>query len=442
MGRKVAWCALVLSLVGFVPSLALAQTFDFDGSPDDPNYANDPNNQPYDPTDWMTSVNWSEGGSDPFFEPLPDLFTRVEIEEDKYGVNAPVIGPGDVAEAGGVRIGRAGGSSLQGTGLLTITGGTLTLADGGFTCELLGDDCSRLRVGNAQVTLDAERFPGTFDVQGGTTTTDTLWIGSGSQGTVTMSGGVINTRNHVYFDWTFDPSSAAGPSPFSSELNMTGGTINVATQFTMHRTSIMNLDGGDIFVTGAARLGTELDNPGASQGGAQDPNVTVTISDGLLEAGGFLQIGGSITIDGGTLRANNFNEGVSAGTIEINDDGILQFNNAQESVIDVQNLITGGTITTTSGSPLVVEVVDVGGTDFTQVSVDSGIPGDFNMDGDVNGLDFLLWQQNPGVGPLSDWEGNYGFTSLGATVTVVPEPASVVLSLFVALSFGFGGRRR
>lgn len=434
----------VVILVWLASQLAMAQdVFDFDGTPDDPNYASDPNNQPYDPTDWMTSVNWNNGGADPVpeFGALPDFTIRVEIEEDKYGSNAPVIGPGDTAEAYGVRIGRAGGGNLLGTGLLTITGGTLTVRDGGINCQLLGgDSCSRLRVGNAQVIDDNERFPGTFNVEGGTTTTDTLWIGSGSRGTVNMSGGVINTRNHLYFDWTFDASTAPGPDPNSSALHMTGGTINVDDQFVMHRTSILNLDGGDIFVDGAARLGTQLDNPGASQGGAQDPNVVVSITDGLLEAGGFLQIGGAISIDGGILRANNFNEGVSVGTIDVNSNGILQFNNAQESVSAVQALITGGTITTSGGSPLVVEIVDVGGTNFTQVSVDSGIPGDFNMDGNVDGLDFLFWQQDPNVGPLTDWEGNYGFTSISAAVTSIPEPTSAMLALAASISLAF--RRR
>lgn len=448
MFRILAGFASMAVLVVLMSPLAIGQQdeiYDFDGSPSDPNYANDPNNQPYDPTDWMTSVNWSDGGSDPFggiFGPLlPDFGTRVELEEDKYGANAPVVGPGDVAEAFGIRIGRAGGGNLLGEGLLTVTGGSLTVRDGGMNCALLGgDSCSRLRVGNAQVAVDAERFPGTFDVQGGTTTTDTLWIGSGSRGTVNMSGGVVNTRNHLYFDWTFDPTSAAGPDPNSSVLNMTGGTINVATQFVMHRTSRMNLDGGEILVTGQARFGSTLDNPGASQGGQQDPNVDVSITDGLFEAGGRLQIGGSVVVDGGILRARRFEESLSAGTIEVNSGGLLQFDNSQESVSAVQTLITSGFITTSESSPLTVSIVDVGGTDFTQVSIDSGILGDFNMDGNVDGLDFLFWQEDPNVGPLSDWEGNYGFTSISAAVTSVPEPSSIAFAMLVCLSLGIRSR--
>ena len=98
----------------------IAEASDFDGVADQ-----DP--QPDDPTDWMTSVNWSDGGFDPdeSFGPLiPDFGTRVEIQTSTFGVDAPHIGPGDAAEAFGIRIGRFGGE-----GLLTMTGGTLMTVD-------------------------------------------------------------------------------------------------------------------------------------------------------------------------------------------------------------------------------------------------------------------------------------------------------------------------
>ncbi len=62
-----------------------------------------------------------------------------------------------------------------------------------------------------------------------------------------------------------------------------------------------------------------------------------------------------------------------------------------------------------------------------------GVPGDFDTDGDVDGSDFLLWQRDPSVGSLSDWETNYGSTSpLSATATTVPEP-SVLSTLLIAM---------
>jgi hypothetical protein len=54
--------------------------------------------------------------------------------------------------------------------------------------------------------------------------------------------------------------------------------------------------------------------------------------------------------------------------------------------------------------------------------------GDFDSDGDVDGRDFLVWQRNPSIGNLVDWQANYGAGALSANVAV-PEPSSFVLVL-------------
>lgn len=48
-------------------------------------------------------------------------------------------------------------------------------------------------------------------------------------------------------------------------------------------------------------------------------------------------------------------------------------------------------------------------------------PGDFDLDGDVDGRDFLVWQRNPDVGDLGDWQNSHGMGGLSAS-TAVPEP--------------------
>ncbi len=66
--------------------------------------------------------------------------------------------------------------------------------------------------------------------------------------------------------------------------------------------------------------------------------------------------------------------------------------------------------------------------------------GDFDFDGDVDGLDFLAWQQN-GATPagLLEWENNYGGSGAIASATLVPEPTSLALTLMLPL---FLSRRR
>ncbi len=411
---------------GSTPGIAQEdETYDFDGVADvDP--------QPDDPTDWMTSVNWSDGGADPFppFGPeVPDLGTRVEIQTSMFGVDAPEIGPGDEAEAFEIRIGR-----FAGAGLLTMSGGTLTTAD---SCNELPFSCNRrFRIGAANVALPGNQNPGTFNISDGTVETDTLWIGSGSQGLMNMTGGEVNTRGDLSLDWTIGADSM---------LTMSAGTINIGTSalapnraLRMYRNSVLNLDGGEILIQGDAELG--LVSSSNSAGGVESADVTVAITDGLLQADDSLIVNGSVTLDGGILRAGSFGETNSSGTIEVNAGGLLQFENAQESVAAVDLLIAGGIITTSEADPLTVEIVNVGGTDFTQVSAAAaGLAGDFDGDGDVDGADFLAWQRGfPGsfdADDLTDWQNSYGPGPSASAAQAVPEPGSLALLLIAVAAW-------
>jgi hypothetical protein len=63
------------------------------------------------------------------------------------------------------------------------------------------------------------------------------------------------------------------------------------------------------------------------------------------------------------------------------------------------------------------------------------LPGDFDLDNDVDGRDFIVWQRNPSIGNLSDWQANYGTSGLTAANTAVPEPSMMMLlSALLALS--------
>lgn len=64
-----------------------------------------------------------------------------------------------------------------------------------------------------------------------------------------------------------------------------------------------------------------------------------------------------------------------------------------------------------------------------------GIPGDFDSDGDVDGRDFLLWQRNPSIGSLADWQINYGIGAVSSPTAVVPEPNGAVLLLWAVAAF-------
>lgn len=69
---------------------------------------------------------------------------------------------------------------------------------------------------------------------------------------------------------------------------------------------------------------------------------------------------------------------------------------------------------------------------FTAVDKPSA---DFDLDGDVDGSDFLHWQRGesttpPSAADLDLWQTNYGVTEqLSATFTSAPEPSSMLLLL-------------
>ncbi len=70
----------------------------------------------------------------------------------------------------------------------------------------------------------------------------------------------------------------------------------------------------------------------------------------------------------------------------------------------------------------------------------AGTLGDFDGNGVVDGLDFLEWQRNPGVGDLADWEANYGVGGLTA-ISGVPEPTTLALLLPVVIGTVLRRRR-
>jgi hypothetical protein len=86
-----------------------------------------------------------------------------------------------------------------------------------------------------------------------------------------------------------------------------------------------------------------------------------------------------------------------------------------------------------------VVYTDQGLADITQVisytlatDPNPGTPGDFNSDGNVDGVDFLIWQRGGSPTTLSaadlqDWQNSYGAGSLAA-VTALPEPGSMVIA--------------
>jgi len=73
-------------------------------------------------------------------------------------------------------------------------------------------------------------------------------------------------------------------------------------------------------------------------------------------------------------------------------------------------------------------------------------PGDFDLDSDVDGADFLAWQRGLSPTPLgttdlTEWEDNFGVVnSSTATSFAVPEPSVIWLLLSTLSCLGLNGR--
>ena len=184
-----------------------------------------------------------------------------------------------------------------------------------------------------------------------------------------------------------------------------------------------------------------------------------------------------LQVDPGTGEAILYNDsGLFNGTIEgydiSSDSGSLLFSDGNWSSLDDQNSAGGDwresnvsanqvaelkedgdtTLTLNSGTIFNLGILfDTGGTQdlafsFLQAGDStptdgvviyeaiSSLPGDFDGDGTVDGLDFLVWQRNPAVGNLADWETNYG-TSLVVVAGAVPEPSTVLLTGVLGISW-------
>ncbi|TWU28253.1 PEP-CTERM sorting domain-containing protein [Bythopirellula polymerisocia] len=105
----------------------------------------------------------------------------------------------------------------------------------------------------------------------------------------------------------------------------------------------------------------------------------------------------------------------------------------------------------TANADILIDIAATGD-DFEEVmSAVGGIastPGDFDIDGDIDGHDFLEWQRGNStpVGQLSasdlmDWQNAYG-TPLVAAVSAVPEPATLALLGLTLVPLACGRKRK
>jgi hypothetical protein len=159
------------------------------------------------------------------------------------------------------------------------------------------------------------------------------------------------------------------------------------------------------------------------------PNNTLSIDGNLI-----LAASGTLELDVSAFDFTSLDVSGSAslgGTLSINLlNGFMPAEGASYGFVTAAGGITNAGLT--FDLPALTGGLTWDTTDFFTSGVLSviaaGLAGDFDNDGDVDGRDFLVWQRNPAVGNLADWQANYGMSGpLTAASSAVPEPGTAVL---------------
>ena len=268
-----------------------------------------------------------------------------------------------------------------------------------------------------------EIFNGTNTYTGETVVSDAVVSGVDLASTLEVNGSITSTSKV-----TVDPNSILSGT----------GTI-VSPEWDIHGTVVAGAapdpdpNSGAILATASDVLTVDYS---ASTGSTFMLFNTSSTASFVLDSGmtsSTIDVVGSISslivFDNNTFEFTDLTDGsLTAGTYTLFDG-------------DANTLYSlGGSVSLSGLDDYAGSTVSVSGNDLVlNLAPFSGLPGDFNGDGRVDGLDFLEWQRNPGIGSLSDWEANYGLP-ITSTTTTVPEPSCVLL--LVSGLVACGVRRR
>jgi autotransporter-associated beta strand protein len=278
--------------------------------------------------------------------------------------------------------------------------------------------------------------------------------GSGNFNLAVRNGGTITTvaadqpinnwynvwlvvdRVNNNFDMYMNTGNGAATTPIASNFSFRNGAAPGPLSFLLGLSNSAPTENGVRYDDVYYMHGEALNNPlaGLVPGNSYEAQTLTVQGDLLLNSGvnlaldiltptisDTLNITGNLTA-AGTL-AVTLNPGAPAPQLG-NVFNILDFTSASGAFQSFS--------LPTLGSGLAWNTNNLLTTGELSVIASAGILGDFDNDGDVDGRDFLVWQRNPSVGNLSDWQTNYGAGPLSAS-TAVPEPSTLVSLVSLAL---------
>ncbi len=239
---------------------------------------------------------------------------------------------------------------------------------------------------------------------------------------MSASGSVNNIGGHEF-------RFVQGPAPLVLQVNTSTGAITLKNSGTAAQS--VSLDGYQISSAAGSLnaawtgLGGQAGFPegngsgnGWEAGGASDANL---LTEAYLTGGSVVNTGASLSLGSGYKTVGGVQD--------------LKFQYSFDNGIMTEGLVEYVTAT--------------------------GLPADFDVDGDVDGADFLRWQRGFGLttgatkgqgdadgngavnaADLTIWKGSFGTTASLAAAAAVPEPSACALVAVGAAAWGVGIRRR
>ena len=384
---------------------------------------------------------------------------------------------------------RTAGSAFTFNGQLTFAGGNIAEDVAGrvnINNEVTVNSNSMLTVS----TLNWDGFGGSGNTvttiqPGATFTINTNQVDTnnpasdGYDDTVTINSAalVVNTPSTWLMEGFLNLDTAAGMaqidgSPMrirsgffagSGQVDVTGGgTAQILVPLTLESSATVDIAASTVLElhgdttannTTFAGGGTLTVASGASLTTAADSTIGVTFqnegtlqigsSPGILKANQYVQTDtGVLMIDiGGTNPGSEFDMLTVVGQATLDGSLDVSMINIFDPILgDVFEILTAaGGVNGTFASTLFPDLGALRSmklfydTNTVTLAIVPDLPGDFDLDGDVDGFDFIKWQRGESPNSLSqsdlaDWDVNYGTVApLSATSTAVPEPSSAVL---------------
>jgi autotransporter-associated beta strand protein len=393
--------------------------------------------------EWTTLANWNSGVTPvapvqgagqvarvgAMYLPTPRLPGQDDTARNVDGQNDTVVLDRPNAQ---ITVTLSGGNhnirKLYAREALNITGGSLTI---NYTPSW--DSTPISAQFSAPVSLSGEASLSVHTLQVDATNIFTLAGGTLSANKIILMPHALNpAKLRLAGDVTFNPLNDASSSIVLGSGVGSTGLIDLGGE-------VRKLTVNDSSQSTDLTISVPLTNGGFHKAGAGTLRLTSTNNT----------YAGDTIVEEGTLRI--YSPYLSdAADIYLTTGGILNLNiGTATDVIDslfIDGVMQKAGIWGPDGSNAEFTSPLITGTGFLQVTTAPvSITGDFDNDGDVDGLDFLVWQRGQSPNSLSAedlaaWQNAYNPASMSVASTSVPEPIGLAL-LAMAAIFGSAVRR-